>query len=123
MTREEIIKESRKYVKLKVREREELCGVYPAIQAAFLAGAEFVCGHPINVWHNVYEEPNKDSYIIMEIADENNGPLYNTVDTYGVDDEFWKYLTSKEPITRWAYINDLLPKVNNNGKRRDKNYL
>lgn len=64
MTREEIIKESRKYVKLAVRKKEELCGLYPDIQAAFLAGAEFAYKHPINVWHDINEEPELGSNII-----------------------------------------------------------
>lgn len=57
MTREEIIKASLKYVKLKAKEREVLYGLYTDIQAAFLAGAEFMYEHLINTWHDASEMP------------------------------------------------------------------
>lgn len=112
MTREEIIKESRKYVKLAVRKKEELCGLYPDIQAAFLAGAEFVEEHQ-NVWHDIREEPELGSNII--VIDKN----WQWWDIQSYDGEYdgcgdltgWRCcVVLYNNIQYWAYINDLLPK-------------
>lgn len=113
MTREEIIKESRKYVKLKVKEREVLCGLYTDIQAAFLAGAEFAYKHPINVWHDINEEPELGSNII--VIDKNwqwwdIQPYDGEYDGYGGLTGWRCCVAHYNDIQHWAYINDLLPK-------------
>lgn len=110
MTREEIIKESRKYVKLAVRKKEELCGLYPDIQAAFLAGAEFVYGHPINVWHTVSEEPEIGSNIVTI---DYNGQWWDIQPYDGDYNGYggltgWACCAAHYNIKQWAYINELI---------------
>ena len=109
MIREEIIKASLKYVKLKAKEREVLYGLYTDIQAAFLAGAEFMYEHLINIWHETSEKPQDNSHILIR---------YNYLGTmefksYHINyqcDLTWPELVNFQEIKYWAYIDDIFPK-------------
>lgn len=82
---------------------------YINIQEAFEEGAKWADNHPINVWHDASEEPNKYEYILFEYISNQNElkyfAQYVTKNTYGILQEFEKYGKCS-----WAYISDLLPK-------------
>ena len=76
---------------------------------AFLHGVEWADEHPVNVWHEASEEPNKYEYILVEYV-SNRRELkyfaeYVTKNSYGLLQEFKRF-----GKCRWAYITDLLPK-------------
>ena len=76
--------------------------------SAFLAGAKWADEHPVNVWHDASEEPERRNGGILCEHD-----LYYWVATqpylssiYGN----WHKKVKREHLVRWAYISDLLPK-------------
>ena len=108
MTREEeILKAARNYVN----------GVTlssPSNVIHFEAGAKWADEHPKNVWHDANEKPNCGSDVIA--LDRDNVPVYGTFK----DDDYDEYIYrchgfsceifEYEYVTKWAYIDDLLPK-------------
>ena len=56
------------------------------------------------VWHDVKEEPEKGKLLIG--IDEDDVSIYKWVD----QDDNWFSFAKLFGLTRWAYINDLLPK-------------
>ena len=108
MTREEKISQATyEYIEKVLANRYSVD--FEDIEFAFQSGVEWADEHPINVWHDAGEEPGKPCLIIIEI-DVDIDPTYEVISTDGIDEELWKYLSSEMDITRWAYINDLLPK-------------
>ena len=75
----------------------------------FEAGAGWADKHPINVWHDANEFPNKAFPIIVEIDDDIE-PSYEVISIDETDEKFWEFLVSDRDITMWAYVKDLLPK-------------
>lgn len=79
------------------------------LQMAFEAGINWFLD---NLWHDANEEPKRDGRIFVEktyngekrYTDDNRETLYSS----------WQYKVSRENITRWLYIEDLL-KGGNNG--------
>ena len=82
---------------------------YIDIQEAFEEGAKWADNHPVNVWHEASEFPNKALPIIVEIDDDIEHS-YEVISIDETDEKFWEYLVSDRDITMWAYIDDLLPK-------------
>ena len=82
---------------------------YIDIQEAFEEGAKWADNHPVNVWHEASEFPNKALPIIIEIDDDIE-PSYEVISIDETDEKFWEYLVSDRDITIWAYVKDLLPK-------------
>ena len=87
---------------------------YPSIDQAglsigFLDGAVWADKHPVNVWHEASEFPNKALPIIVEIDDDIEHS-YEVISIDETDEKFWEYLVSDRDITIWAYVKDLLPK-------------
>lgn len=76
---------------------------------SFIEGADWADEHPINVWHEASEFPNKALPFIVEIDDDIE-PSYEVISIDETDEKFWDYLVSDRDITRWAYVSDLLPK-------------
>ena len=76
---------------------------------AFEEGAKWANMHPVNVWHDAGEFPNKALPIIVEIDDDIE-LSYEVISIDETDEKFWEYLVSDRDITRWAYVKDLLPK-------------
>ena len=76
---------------------------------AFRDAADWADAHPVNVWHDTSEEPNKYEYILFEYVSHRRElkyfAEYVTKNTYGMLQEFEKF-----GKCRWAYIKDLLPK-------------
>ena len=107
MTRKkEIIEASHNYGKTL---NEEASFDYEDMKCAFENGAKWADEHPINVWHDASEFPNKALPIIVEIDDDIEHS-YEVISIDETDEKFWEYPVSDRDITIWAYIKDLLPK-------------
>ena len=94
---------------------------YPSIDQAglsigFLDGAVWSDKHPVNVWHEASEFPNKALPIIVEIDDDIEHS-YEVISIDETDEKFWEYLVSDRDIAMWAYISDLLPKQFGNSEQ------
>ena len=107
MTRDEqIIEASHNYGKTL---NEEAAFDYEDMKCAFKKGAKWADAHPINVWHDASEFPNKALPIIVEIDDDIEYS-YEVISIDETDEKFWEFLVSDRDITMWAYVKDLLPK-------------
>lgn len=72
------------------------------VEDSFVKGAEW----RINiVWHNTREKPDKGKMLIVEDIDS----AYDLV--YLTKSKPWEELSEKNHYTRWAYIDDLLPNM------------
>ena len=58
------------------------------------------------VWHDAKEEPEKGQLMIG--VDEDGASIYKWVDQ---NDGDWLSFAECNGLTRWAYINDLIPKI------------
>lgn len=102
MTRKEkIISEAKKYYLGNMR-----------CYDAFLHGVEFADEHPKNIWHDVGEQPDEYSNIV--IVDNNKRFLEMNYcsaeyDCYGLLG--WGACHLHYNIKYWAYVDDLLPKT------------
>lgn len=89
--------------------------------AVFISGAKWADAHPKNVWHSADEEPEgrdwrillegkngKDLRILLEGKNGNHWVTSRYVMPLYFDN--WQKFAEDEALTRWAYINDLLPK-------------
>lgn len=69
-----------------------------------------------NLWHDASEEPERDRDILLEY--ENGHPSdvrmrlpYQYENIYSsLCEKYWSAMVKIEKITRWLYIDDLLPK-------------
>ena len=113
MTREEAKYASKDYVNYLLDKQEYHNEKYTEydIKQAFEKGAKWADEHPNldSLWHDASEEPSKACPIMIEIDDDID-PTYDVITVDGKDEKFWKFLASDRDITRWAYIDDLLPK-------------
>ena len=76
---------------------------------AFLHGVEWADEHPVDVWHDVSEEPVGNNWKIL-CQDEMNGCwVENRVDAMLLHNT-WNEYAGIEMLVKWAYIRDLLPK-------------
>ena len=83
---------------------------YVGIRVAFIEGAEWADNHPVNVWHNVSEEPLKDRVFLAELGASEYG--FQTFVLVDNNIEFnWNEWAKEIYLLRWAYISDLLPKT------------
>ena len=65
------------------------------------------------IWHDASEEP-EDGYLLIEFGENK----YDTmVLRYYFGESIWKIWCREKKITRWAYINDLLPKQFGNSEQ------
>lgn len=97
MTREEkIINEAKKYYSDNIQ-----------CYDAFLHGTEFADEHPKNVWHNRSERPKLGEFVVFEELIEGKHKYYSL---FRWDRSLEVGYLYNSDITRWAYIEDLLPK-------------
>lgn len=97
MTREEkIINEAKKYYSGNIQ-----------CYDAFLHGTEFADKHPKNVWHNKSERPKLGEFVVFEELIEGKHKYYSL---FRWDRSLEVGYLYNSDITRWAYIEDLLPK-------------
>ena len=75
----------------------------------FENGAKWADEHPVNMWHDMSEEPRKYEYILFEYISNKNELKYFTQYVTLYDGNLLKEF-EKFGKCRWAYINDLLPK-------------
>lgn len=72
---------------------------------AFIKGAEWADTHPINVWHNASEEPQQGRLMLGIESDD--VAIYKWI---GQDPKGWPSFIKDTGLSKWAYIDDLLPK-------------
>ncbi len=71
---------------------------------AFIEGADWADSHPVNVWHDISEEPRLNKWVLAQIGD-------GVFDTFVISkNQNWKECANGINIKRWAYISDLLQK-------------
>lgn len=87
---------------------------YMSIRVAFIEGAEWADAHPVNVWHDVSEEPRIGSNIVVV---DKKGQWWD-IQPYDREYDGYDGLTGwrccvvhYNNIQSWAYISDLLPKT------------
>ena len=71
---------------------------------AFLHGVECADEHPVDIWHDVSEEPNIDEDVVLFDS------CGNFVTEFYNGDVTWNNIVLFHKATMWAYIKDLLPK-------------
>lgn len=102
MTREEqILQAARNYVS----------GVTlssPSDVIHFEYGARWADKHPVNVWHDLSEEPKGDYFILCDgLGNLQWAENFQHIDMYYAN---WQNYADAFKVNRWAYISDLLPK-------------
>ena len=75
----------------------------------FRDGAEWADEHPVNVWHDVSEEPELNQWFLAQIGDD----AFDTFVMAMEKNQDWKNWSNGINIKIWAYIEDLLPKGGN----------
>ena len=74
---------------------------------SFIEGANWADSHPVNVWHDVSEEPKYGEWFLAKIG--NGTPIVITI--MAIDrDQDWEIWSNNTNIKMWAYIDELLPK-------------
>ena len=68
---------------------------------SFIEGANWADSHPVNMWHDVSEEPNYNE--LMLGIDFNGVSLYKWC---GQEDS-WKTFVDITKLIRWTYVSDL----------------
>lgn len=71
---------------------------------SFLKGAFWADEHPIDMWHDVSDEPNHNQLLLG--IDSEGVSIYK----WCMQEDNWKTFISNFGLKKWAYINDLLPK-------------
>lgn len=111
MTRDEqIIEASHNYGKTL---NEEAAFDYEDMKCAFKEGAKWADEHPINVWHDVSEEPLLEDKEIIFLTEQDNAYIserFGGTFSYMLEDSCWERYVNLLKISKWAYISDLLPK-------------
>lgn len=86
---------------------------YEDIEFAFQSGAEWADENPKpglidlpQVWHNVSERPKHKAWFIAQIGEK----CFDTFIMEMDKNDTWANWSKGINITRWAYIEDLLPK-------------
>ena len=84
---------------------------------AFKAGAEWADNNPNlkSIWHDASEEPQDKNKQILSYSESfdyffMDFPNYLIV-TDGGQDKTWETAVLRNKISKWAYLNDLLPKT------------
>ena len=76
---------------------------------AFLHGAEWADKHPVNVWHDASEMPKNSKWILTQFGED----CYDTYMLPHFDADIFCAWCKDTNVTRWAYIDDLIPKGGN----------
>ena len=105
MAREEVKYASKDYVNYLLDKQEYHNENYTEydIKQAFEKGAEWADEQTINVWHDAGEEPRCDELLLGEDTDG------FSIWWCGQEDN-WQAFVNKTGLSRWAYIDDILPK-------------
>lgn len=73
---------------------------------AFIEGADWADSYPVNVWHDISEEPRLNKWFLAQIGDD----AFDTFVMAMEKNQDWKNWSNGINIKMWAYIDDLLPK-------------
>ena len=87
------------------------------VEKAFIEGAKWADSHPSNAWHDASEIPQENHKNI--IYQTNYYSMYNVhidfipscLRSCKITQKGWKEFIGENNVKRWAYINDLLPKI------------
>ena len=71
---------------------------------AFLHGVKWERKHQANVWHDASEEPRYEEFLLGE--DTDGFSIYR----WCGQEDYWETFVNETGLSRWAYIEDLLPK-------------
>ena len=90
---------------------------YPNIDQAglsigFLDGAVWSDKNPVNVWHDASEEPlleDKEIIFLNEQGISYISEKFGGTFTYMLEELSWERFVELLRISKWAYIDDLLP--------------
>ena len=88
---------------------------------AFRDGAEWADMYPVNVWHDATEEPLLEDKKIILLNEQNIAYIsvrFSGTFLYMFEDFYWKRYVNLLKISKWAYIDDLLPKQFRNTKQQ-----
>lgn len=106
MTREEEIDAmARRYTDNIPAEIDRFCK--ENMYSAYVVGAMWADEHPKNVWHNKSERPKLGEFVVFEELIEGKHKYYSL---FRWDHSLEVGYLYNSDITRWAYIEDLLPK-------------
>ena len=80
----------------------------------FINGAKWADKNPVNVWHDVSEEPQYKNKRILGYSEYFDYffvdlPSYLMI-LYGGQTNDWETVVLRKKISKWVYISDLLPK-------------
>ena len=105
MLREEVKYASKDYINYLLDKQEYHNEKYTEhdIKQAFEEGAEWADNHPVNVWHYANEEPRCDELLLGE--DTDGFSIY----MWCGQEDYWETFVNETELSRWAYIDDLLP--------------
>ena len=98
---------------------EETFGMYgesESLEKGFICGAKWTINEFLNnLWHPVWKVPEDDRYILCEekYSGVKSIIFYNATKYNTCYDEPWDSKVSSLNITRWLYIDDLLPNKGN----------
>ena len=87
---------------------------------AFRDGAEWADMYPVNVWHDATEEPLLEDKKIISLNEQNIAYIsvrFSDTFSYMFENLYWERYVNLLKISKWAYIDDLLPKQFRNTKQ------
>lgn len=102
MKREDIEKTATSYANDVCKGSHHRCGLKQYCMVDFMEGAEWRIN---SIWHDTSEKPDKGKLLIVEDIDS----AYDLV--YLTKSKPWEELSEKNHYMRWAYIEDLLPNM------------
>ena len=102
MTRDEEIRNAKHTFYERIYEE----GYYYDPRDCFEEGAEWADKHPINVWHDTNDIPQKEELILIQCFGFNFVLL--VFQCYLAN--MWEVWCREKDVKQWAYIRDLLPK-------------
>ena len=83
---------------------------YEAISShidSFIEGADWADMHPVSLWHDASEKPRAGEWILFQIGKDDYGIVFlNNI----VAETWSEWCCIKYQISKWIYINDILPK-------------
>lgn len=95
---------------------KETFGMYgevDSLQKGFTCGAKWAINEFLkDLWHPAWKVPEDDRYILLEekYSDAKSIMFYDAIKYDSCYEEPWDSKSARLNITRWLYIDDLLPK-------------
>ena len=88
---------------------------YDHAEEGFKAGVQWAQQEFIKtLWHDASEEPKTGCHIVAQIVNSiSNKPYYEAMQKSLIYE--WEYVVKCNGITKWAYVDDILPKEGGEG--------